>query len=98
MQKCFRTSANSKELAYSAATVANTLAGALTAQLREIERWAGWRNHRDLRHWHQQFTAARELLLTRTPERVGRNLYAVPNAVAAEPSGMANWGDLFGDQ
>ena len=98
MQKCFRTSANSKELAYSTATVANTLAGALTAQLRDIECLASWSSNRDLHHWHRQFTAARELLLTRTPERVGRNLYAVPNAVAAEPSGMANWGELFGDQ
>jgi hypothetical protein len=67
MQKRNRNAVNSKELAYSAATVANTLAGALTAQLRDIEWMASWSSNRDLRHWHRQFTAARELLLTRTP-------------------------------
>lgn len=60
------------DLINGAKTSANSLAGCLTNQIRQIEQLGGWNNNRDLRHWHKQFSEARLLLTTRPPARVDR--------------------------
>jgi len=57
-----------KVMVDSVTATANTLAGSLTAQLRDIERVA-WRHNKELVHWHQQFTSAKSLLLEHPPAK-----------------------------
>jgi len=81
------------QLMAGATTAANALAGSLTAQIREIERLRCWRNNRALRHWHHQFTAARQLLTTKPPTRVCRY-----DPVALPDDDNATWLELIGAQ
>lgn len=63
-----------------AAALSNSLAGTLTAQLRQIEQLSSWRSNRELRHWHKQFVEARDLLATRPPQRVHIPTVEAPDA------------------
>ena len=81
------------QLMAGATTAANSLAGSLTAQIREIERLRCWRNNRDLRHWHHQFTEARQLLTTKPPTRVCRY-----DPVELPDDDNATWLELIGAQ
>ena len=53
-----------KEVINHTKTSANSLAGYLTNQIRQIEHLNSWRTNRELRHWHRQFSEARTLLTT----------------------------------
>ena len=81
------------QLMAGATTAANALAGSLTAQIREIERLRCWRNNRDLRHWHHQFTEARQLLTTKPPTRVCRY-----DPAELPDDDNATWLELIGAQ
>ena len=82
-----------KGMANCASATANTLAGSLTAQIRDIERIRSWRNHRDLRHWHQQFSEARQVLTIRPPLR--KDYYSPPELPDDD---NATWLELIGAQ
>ena len=83
----------SPELINSAKTSANSLAGYLTNQIRQIEQLKSWNSNRDLRHWHKQFSEARSLLTARPPVRVGR--YS-PTELPDDDN--ATWLELIGAQ
>jgi hypothetical protein len=84
---------SSYELINSAKTSANSLAGYLTNQIRQIEQLSSWSSNRDLRHWHRQFSEARLLLTARPPARVDR--YA-PTELPDDDN--ATWLELIGAQ
>jgi hypothetical protein len=68
-----------KEVINHTKTSANSLAGYLTNQIRQIEHLNSWRTNRELRHWHRQFSEARTLLTTRPPERVDKYTVELPD-------------------
>ena len=76
-----------------ATRTANNLAGCLTAQIREIERLSSWSHNRELRHWHKQFSEARQLLTTRPPQKVDR--YAPPELADDDD---CSWLELVGSR
>jgi len=82
-----------QQAATGATTCANALAGSLTAQIREIERLRSWHNNRELRHWHHQFTEARQLLTTKPPAKVCRY---EPTELPDDDN--ATWLELIGTQ
>jgi hypothetical protein len=84
---------SAQNLLSGASTSANALAGALTAQIREIERLRCWHANRELRHWHHQFSEARLLLTTKPTRRVDR--YA---PVELPDDDNATWLELIGAQ
>ena len=86
-------SLTSYELINSAKTSANSLAGYLTNQIRQIEQLNSWSSNRELRHWHRQFSEARMLLTTRPPARVDR--YA-PTELPDDDN--CSWLELIGAQ
>jgi len=63
-------------LVTAAKTTANSVSGTLTASIRKIEQYPRWQGNKDLRHWHQMFSQARQCLITQPPERATRNEYA----------------------
>ena len=85
-------SLTSYELINSAKTSANSLAGYLTNQIRQIEQLNSWRCNRDLRHWHRQFSEARLHLTARPPDRVDRYTPELPD------DDNATWLELIGAQ
>lgn len=82
-----------QQLVTGSTTAANALAGSLTAQIREIERVRCWRTNRDLRHWHHQFTEARQLLTIKPPTKVCRY-----DRVELPDDDNATWLELIGAQ
>lgn len=86
-------SPTSYDLINSAKTSANSLAGYLTNQIRQIEQLNSWSGNRELRHWHRQFSEARLLLAARPPVRVDR--YA-PAELPDDDN--ATWLELIGAQ
>ena len=79
------------DLINNARTSANSLAGCLTNQIRQIEQLSSWSSNRELRHWHRQFSEARPHLTARPPARVDR--YA-PTELPDDDN--ATWMELIG--
>jgi hypothetical protein len=76
------------------AGAANSIAGALTHHIREIERFRSWSSNRELRHWHRQFSEARTLLTTQPPKR----LPLQATSTAAMDDDSAAWLEILGRQ
>lgn len=82
------------DASHSAIGAANSIAGSLTRQIREIERFRSWSSNRDLRHWHRQFSEARTILTTQPPQRVPLQA----TSASAIDDDASTWLEILGRQ
>lgn len=64
MKRCYgQGPATTGEQVRASGAAANRLSGAITRELLDIEKLPGWSRNRELRLWHERFTAARSQLM-----------------------------------